>query len=89
MQVSINPKRPKLFLERHKNIHLYYLPPYSPEYNPVEIVWRWIKPKVYGSSSLGGIDQLVSRFRKYIWNYNNKKLVKPLKLRLKTYEKLL
>ena len=38
-------KKTKEFLGRHKNIHLFYLPPYSPEYNPVEIFWRWIKPK--------------------------------------------
>jgi len=41
-------KKTKEFLRRHKNIHLFYLPPYSPEYNPVEMFWRWIKPKVYG-----------------------------------------
>ena len=31
----------KPFLEEHKDrLWLYYLPPYSPELNPVEMVWR-------------------------------------------------
>jgi transposase len=41
-------KKIKEYLQRHKNIHLSHLPPYSPEYKPVKIFWRWIKPKVYG-----------------------------------------
>lgn len=47
------------------------------EYNPVEIFWRWIQPKVYGFSALGGLDELVSSFRKYVWSYNEKMLVNP------------
>jgi transposase len=78
-------KKTKEFLKRHKNIHLFFLPPYSPEYNPVEIFWRWIKPKVYGFSALGGLSELVSRFRKYVWNYNEKSLINPLKFNLETY----
>lgn len=30
-------KKVKRFLKRHTNIHLLYLPTYSPEYNPVEL----------------------------------------------------
>ncbi|MCG2743379.1 MAG: IS630 family transposase [Desulfobacteraceae bacterium] len=82
-------KKTKKFLERHKNIHLFYLPPYSPEYNPVEIFWRWIKPKVYGFSALGGLDELVSRFRKYVWSYNEKRLVNPIQFKLEAYDNIL
>ena len=53
-------KKTKMFLRRHENSHLFYLLPYSPEYNPVEIFWQWIKPKVYGFSAFGGIGELVS-----------------------------
>jgi transposase len=65
------------------------LPPYSPEYNPVEIFWRWIKPKVYGFSALGGLDELASRFRKYVWSYNEKRLVNPIQFKLEAYEHIL
>jgi transposase len=82
-------KKTKEFLKRHKNIHLFFLPPYSPEYNPVEIFWRWIKPKVYGFSAIGGLNELVSRFRKYVWHYNQKKLPRPISFNLKAYSKIL
>jgi len=82
-------KKTKKYLERHKNIHLFYLPPYSPEYNPVEIFWRWIKPKVYGFTALGGIEELISRFRKFVWNYNEKRLVNPIRFEIETYADIL
>jgi transposase len=65
------------------------LPTYSPEYNPVELFWKRLKPKVYGFSSIGGIDKLVERFRKYVWHYNNRRLAKPIKFNLETYETIL
>ena len=37
------------------------LPTYYPEYHPVEFFWKWIKPKVYGFSALGGIAELIFR----------------------------
>jgi len=82
-------KKTKMFLQRHKNIHLFYLPPYSPEYNPVEIFWHWIKPKVYGFSALGGLSELVSRFRKYVWHYNKKRLPNSISFNLKAYADIL
>jgi transposase len=76
-------------LKRHQNIHLFYLPTYSPEYNPVELFWKWIKPKVYGFSALGGIAELISRFRKLVWHYNKGTLHRPIKFNFKAYGKLL
>jgi len=76
-------------LEQHKNIHLFFLPPYSPEYNPAEIFWCWIKPKVYGFSALGGLNELISRFRKYVLHYNRKRLPRPISFNFKTYGKIL
>jgi len=55
----------------------------------VELFWKWIKPKVYGFSALGGITELVSRFRKLVWHYNRGKLNRPIKFNFKAYEKLL
>ena len=82
-------KKTKDFLQRHKNIHLIHLPPYSPEYNPVEIFWRWIKPKVYGFSALGGLSELVSRFRKHVWHYNEKRLPNSISFNFKAYAEIL
>jgi len=82
-------KKVKNYLKQHPNIHLFYLPVYSPEYNPIELFWKWIKPKVYGFSALGGINELIKRFRKYVWHFNNKQLFNPIKFNFKTYKELL
>lgn len=82
-------RKVKRYLERHKNIHLFYLPTYSPEYNPVELFWKWIKPKVYGFSALGGIEELISRFRKLVWHYNNGNLNNPIRFNFHAYKELL
>ena len=82
-------KKVKQYLSRHKNIHLFYLPTYSPEYNPVELFWRWIKSKIYGFSAIGGIKELVSRFRKFVWHFNNNRLPKPINFNLKAYKEIL
>lgn len=77
------------YLKRFPMIHLYYLPKYSPEYNPVERIWGWIKPKVYGFSAIGGVCELMKRFRKLIWHLNEKTLVKPIQMKLEPYKILL
>jgi len=79
----------RAYFFRHKNIHLFYLPTYSPEYNPVELFWKWIKPKVYGFSALGGIEELISRFRKLVWHYNNGNLNNPIRFNFHAYKELL
>ena len=82
-------KKVRRYLKRHKQIHLFFLPPYSPEYNPVEIFWKWLKPKVYGFSAFGGIENLIRRFRKIVWHYNNDLLINPIKFNLATYVNIL
>lgn len=82
-------RKVKRYLKRHQNIHLFYLPTYSPEYNPVELFWKWIKPKIYGFSALGGIEELISKFRKLVWHYNKGTLHRPIRFNFKAYEKLL
>lgn len=82
-------KQTLLYLERWPQINLFYLPPYSPEYNPVELIWKWIKPKVYGFSFCGGLEELIRRFRKQIWHFNAKWLTNPLKLNLESYANIL
>lgn len=82
-------KKVKNYLKRHKQIHLFYLPTYSPEYNPVELFWKWLKPKVYGSSPIGGIKERIQCFRKHVWHYNNGRTVKPIKFNFKTHVTIL
>ena len=77
------------YLERFPVIHLYYLPEYSPEYNPVERIWGWLKPKIYGFAAVGGVIELIERFRKLIWHFNEGVLPNPIEMKLETYQALL
>jgi transposase len=82
-------KKVREYLNRFSHIHMFFLPTYSPEYNPVERIWGWIKAKVYGLLAVGGIYELVVRFRKLIWHFNVGNLTKPIQLNLYAYCQLL
>lgn len=52
-------------LKAHPNIELVFLPPYSPELNPVERFWQFIKDNTIKNQvykTLKGIEDEVSRF---------------------------
>lgn len=53
-------KKIKRFITKHQWIKLFFLPPYSPEYNPIERFWGWLKRKIYGCKSFACMDELVS-----------------------------
>lgn len=83
-------KKIKKFLEKNSWVKFEYLPPYSPEYNPIERFWKWLKRKIYGTKSFKTIKELLAKIRKFIWHYrNNKKIVKLIKFNFKSYSKLL
>ena len=70
-------KKVQKFLDRHTDVKIYFLPPYSPEYNPVEIVWRIIKKTVLGARHIsGGIAEVIHRIRKITrkWSLDKEKL---------------
>ena len=62
----------KKFVESTKGkLRLFYLPPYSPELNPDELVWNTVKAKV-GRSQIKGPDDFHRKTRKELialqWN---------------------
>ena len=72
----------RTFLSRN-NLDIIYLPPYSPEFNPIEQVWKWSKPLVNGISTLKkGVPELLGRFRKICWHWRYGRLHNPLKVGL-------
>lgn len=44
-----------------KNIQIIYLPPYSPELNPVERFWRFLKKEVLHNFIYESLDELANR----------------------------
>jgi len=41
-----------------ENITLRYLPPYSPELNPIERLWKWLKEHYLGNTVSKGLKEL-------------------------------
>lgn len=79
----------KRFVEKNDWLELLYLPPYSPEYNPIEMFWQWLKRKVYGAHGYRFIEKLISTIRKLIWHYNEKWLACPIEFEFKAYNAVL
>jgi transposase len=72
-------KKVQVFLKKHGWVELIFLPPYSPEYNPVERFWQWLKNKVYGCKSFTKMEDLIQQIRKLVWYFHEQRLVsKPI-----------
>lgn len=78
------------FVQKYPDVKIFYLPTYSPEYNPTEQVWKWIKPLVHAAKTIGGgVNELISRFRKILHAKINNRLAKPLKVGLGIWKSIL
>jgi transposase len=68
-------KKTKAFLEsQKKKIELFYLPPYSPELNPDELVWNHLKTHTTGRSTISDkqdFKKKVARSMKYLQKKQN------------------
>lgn len=51
-------------LKKHSNIHLEYLPPYHPELNPQERIWRLLRYEVTTNRYFPDIDAIETAVRK-------------------------
>jgi len=60
----------KRFLKQHEWVELELLELYSPEYNPIERFWQWLKAKVYGAAAFDTIEDVLRKVRQLIWHYN-------------------
>ena len=68
----------KNFLLKYPEVKIFNLPTYSPEYNPTEQVWKWIKPLVHAAKTIEkGCEEIISRFRKIMAAWINKRLANP------------
>jgi len=82
-------KKVKAFVKNHEWVELFYLPPYSPEYNPIERFWLWLKQKVYGSKSYTHMASLIQQIRKLIWHYHEDNLISKIHFDYTAYASLL
>jgi transposase len=73
-----NCKYIRKFVAGRNDLRLFALPTYSPEYNPTEQVWKWLKSKVCGIPKVnnGGCREIIARIRKAVRAWVFDKLVK-------------
>lgn len=81
----------KEYVQKQPTIELYYLPTYSPEYNPIERLWRWLKIRVNGQVAAinGGIKEIVKRIGTIINAWRFGKLINPPQIGLGIWKELL
>jgi transposase len=82
-------RRVKNFLQRYPMIKLCFLPTYSPEYNPIERFWGWLKKHLYGATSYASIEAVIKRVREIIWHYREDKLVSKIRFNFTSYQDLI
>jgi transposase len=82
-------KQVKAFVAKTPWLELQHLAPYSPEYNPIERFWHWLKRKIYGGKSYKTIDAIISAIRKLIWHYNEGRLITTIRFNFTAYAELL
>ena len=59
-----------------KNIDIIYLPPYSPELNPVEKLWEWLKKEMAHNFMYESLDQMIDAICIEYNKLDNQKLKK-------------
>lgn len=82
-------KKVQAFIEKHNWVELFFLPPYSPEYNPIERFWHWLKHKVYGCKSFTKMENLIQQIRKLVWHFHEQRLVSIPTFNFQAYADLL
>ncbi len=52
----------KIFLTNHPKLEIRYLPPYSPDLNPVERVWWYMRKRITHNRYLSSIKERIAKF---------------------------
>lgn len=78
-------KKVQAFIKRQDWVELFFLPPYSPEYNPIERFWHWLKQKVYGCKSFTKIEELIQQIRKLIWHFHEGRTISTMSFNYDAY----
>ena len=82
-------KKVQRFVAKTSWLDLKHLAPYSPEYNPIERFWHWLKRKVYGCKSFQTIEEVIATIRKLIWHYNEGRLITTIRFNFSAYAQIL
>lgn len=62
------------FLTDNKNrLELIFLPPYSPQLNLMEAVWKWLKESVINNVFFGNVQKIILAVRSFLKDVNLRK----------------
>lgn len=64
--------RMRQYLRKTKNLELMRFPPYSPELNPQEHVWKNVRNNVSHNHETKNFEDLIYRFKQYMFKMNFK-----------------
>ena len=65
-------KRLKPILEKHKQkIELVYLPAYSPDLNPIERIWWYMRKKITHNRYLESMNDRIAKFMELMKTFEN------------------
>ncbi|HAU3583342.1 transposase IS630 family transporter [Legionella santicrucis] len=82
-------KKVQKFVQKNDWVHLLFLPAYSPEYNPIERFWQWLKQRVYGCKSFSTMEELLQKIRKLVWHFHEGRTVSTINFNYDAYADLL
>ena len=82
-------KKVKAFLKQNAWIEILHIPPYSPELNPIERFWGWLKAKIYSQKEFSDLNMLIAKVRKMMWHYNENRLTKRINFKFEMYQDML
>ena len=79
----------KRFLTQHDWVGLEHLALYSPEYNPIERFWKWLKAKVYEATAFTTIADVITRVRQIVWHYHEGWMTSTIHFDFTDYQSIL
>ena len=60
----------QLFLEKASRLELLFLPPYSPNLNPIEGLWKWLKSSIIYNVFYTSVAEIRKAVREFIQKVN-------------------
>ena len=67
-------------LKSHTNIWRFFIPPRTPEMNPIEIVWREIRKLGFKNKAFSSIDEVVLKFYEVVEQHMSNEAIRNLTL---------
>ena len=67
-------------LKSHVNIWRFFIPPRTPEMNPIEIVWREIRKLGFKNKAFSSIDEVVQKFNEVVEQHMSNEAIRSLTL---------